>query len=381
VKRVWFPKKILNGFADYILVPHTTVIIKKKIFDQIGKYSDKYKISSDYDFLIRLKNAKPSYQHISKNDLAMESMGLSTNPKFFFKKFKEDIKINFLHYGWTFIFYYIFKIAIKIPSFLSNYKKNYFLKLKLYLNLYFKNKNIYFKQLLLNKKTINLNLIREGSRIPFYKKQFILSGLNLAFLGSFGLNDVYLNSKILYHWPDGVFFNYLVNKKDKKKNSIKKISGSNLLNQLIIPSFIKKIVVIGNLNIKQKHFLAKKFKKIILHYQLGYENIHKEIFKVKKIYKNEIVILTLPSPKQENFAYELLKKNEYAKILCLGGAVNILTGLEKKVPDLLYNLNLEFLWRLKTDTIRRTKRLLITFYGFVIFYKSKIINKINIKVI
>ena len=38
--------------------PHPTVFIKKKIFKIIGYYNTKYKISSDYDFLIRILNQK-----------------------------------------------------------------------------------------------------------------------------------------------------------------------------------------------------------------------------------------------------------------------------------------------------------------------------------
>ena len=33
--------------------PHPTVFIRKSVFNKIGKYKTNYKISSDYDFLLR----------------------------------------------------------------------------------------------------------------------------------------------------------------------------------------------------------------------------------------------------------------------------------------------------------------------------------------
>ena len=45
-------------------------------------------------------------------------------------------------------------------------------------------------------------------------------------------------------------------------------------------------------------------------------------------------------------------------ILCIGGSINMLSGYEKKAPNFLYKLNLEWLWRLKFDTKRRIFRLL-----------------------
>jgi hypothetical protein len=38
----------------------------------------------------------------------------------------------------------------------------------------------------------------------FYKSNFILSGLNLAFLGFLGVDELKLRADI-YHWPDGIF--------------------------------------------------------------------------------------------------------------------------------------------------------------------------------
>jgi len=47
-------EKLFNGWMP----PHPTVFVKKKIFDKIGFYKTDYKISADYDFLVRIFNCK-----------------------------------------------------------------------------------------------------------------------------------------------------------------------------------------------------------------------------------------------------------------------------------------------------------------------------------
>jgi glycosyltransferase len=75
--------------------PHPTVFIKKNVFQKIGKYKTNYKISSDYDFLIRAlgkKNIKIIY--IPKILVNMRIGGKSNNSiKNLFQKSIEDFKI------------------------------------------------------------------------------------------------------------------------------------------------------------------------------------------------------------------------------------------------------------------------------------------------
>ena len=68
-------------------------------------------------------------------------------------------------------------------------------------------------------------------------------------------------------------------------------------------------------------------------------------------------------------------KNKDITIICLGGSINILSGYEKKTPEILNLLNLEWLWRLRFDTVRRILRLIETSYLFtkmLIFKHNKI---------
>jgi N-acetylglucosaminyldiphosphoundecaprenol N-acetyl-beta-D-mannosaminyltransferase len=97
---------------------------------------------------------------------------------------------------------------------------------------------------------------------------------------------------------------------------------------------------------------------------LPFENIKELCKKIPKIKKNSLVLITLPTPKQEILAAHILKKYPMSKIICIGGGLKIASGSEKKCPEFLYNIGLEFIWRLKSDTKRRSKRLLVDFFYF-----------------
>ena len=77
------------------------------------------------------------------------------------------------------------------------------------------------------------------------------------------------------------------------------------------------------------------------------------------------MLITLPTPKQEIIAEQVLKKYPMSKIICIGGGLRIASGSEKKCPPFFYNMGLEFLWRLNSDTTRRVKRLAVDLFYFV----------------
>ena len=81
--------------------------------------------------------------------------------------------------------------------------------------------------------------------------------------------------------------------------------------------------------------------------------------------------MTLPTPKQEHIAIALSNVNKNYKILCTGGAINMLVGNEKPVPQFMERY-FEGVWRLKFDTNRRLKRLVITgLYYFLGVFSGK----------
>ena len=204
----------------------------------------------------------------------------------------------------------------------------------------------------------NINLVKNISE-DLFKKNFVLSGLNLAFLSHYMANELVLH-KDLYHWPDGLFKRFVY------KEKIKKIPGRDILNNLQIPNYINSIHVLGNADQITISYLKDKFKKKIIYTELPIGNIENIIKAVPKIDKNSICILTLPTPKQEQVAQHIVLKNINYKILCIGGALNMLTGKEKPCPKFLENYGLETIWRLRSDTLRRTSRLFKTIILFIL---------------
>jgi exopolysaccharide biosynthesis WecB/TagA/CpsF family protein len=161
---------------------------------------------------------------------------------------------------------------------------------------------------------------------------------------------------------------------------MKKIPGRKIVEELKIPNFIKQIYVFGNLNVHSKKYLYELYHRKILHITLpvdNVDNLHKNFCNIQFL-DTDLIFLTLPTPKQEQFAELIMKNNKFYKIICIGGAINMASGLEKPVPTLMERLNLEFIWRLRTDTIRRLKRLIVSaafyFLGEISF-KFKNLNK------
>ncbi len=232
-----------------------------------------------------------------------------------------------------------------------------------------------FKNISLSKNKIKL--IANTKKLPF-NKNFCLSGLNLAFLGYYNSNQVKLYNN-LYHWPDGIFAKKFYN----KKKSFNKIPGRKLISNLNLPININKIYVFGNLSKSSYRYLKKKFQIKIIHINLPYANV-KYLYNnycKKKFTVNDLIILTLPTPKQEQFAELISKNNNHYRVLCVGGAISMVSGDEKPVPDFLDNLGLEFIWRLRTDTYRRVIRLLQSFTSYLHGEFSKKFSNIYIKVI
>ena len=117
--RKWVkPFKKLSKYNSY-KVAHTTMIIKKNIFLDNGYYSEKFQISSDTEFILRLlfKNKKIVYHNL--NTILMKHGGKSTSLKFFKKKLKEDLKIYYQYFGFKFIFFYLLKIFSKLFDFVN----------------------------------------------------------------------------------------------------------------------------------------------------------------------------------------------------------------------------------------------------------------------
>jgi glycosyltransferase len=57
IVRKWAPEKInKNGISFGQMPPHPTLYFRKEVYQRIGLFDTKYKISSDYDFILRYFN-------------------------------------------------------------------------------------------------------------------------------------------------------------------------------------------------------------------------------------------------------------------------------------------------------------------------------------
>tara|TARA_B110000027_G_scaffold18622_1_gene19360 strand:+ start:2191 stop:3657 length:1467 start_codon:yes stop_codon:yes gene_type:complete len=341
-----------------LMPPHPGAIIKTKVAKK-NLYNAKYRIASDFDFFLRtLKIKKIKYKTINYTITRMRTGGVSgknliahfISGKEIYKSLKlnkfyaSHLLINLRYFSkiLQFIFY-----KRKISKFLIKEKYQKFLR-------------FHFK-IISNIKDID------------FKKNFVLSALNLAFLGSYveGKVKVY---RSLIHWPDGIFVKNL-------NSNIKKIPGRKIIQKLKLPNEIEQITVLGTLPDLSLKYLEKKFRRKIFNKELPFGPIEKITKNFKyKIKKNELILITLPTPKQEQLAEYLLLKNNNYKIICIGGSINMLSGIEMQVPDYLYPI--EFFWRLRYETIRRSKRLVGTFIKYIYGkYFTKKLNNISIKII
>ena len=229
----------------------------------------------------------------------------------------------------------------------------------------------------LNNNVEIIKIINSTENIPF-NRNFSLSGLNLAFLGYYVKKKIKI-TKNLYLWPDGIFYKRFF------YNKLKKIPGRDLISNLTLPAEIKRVFIFGNLEKKSLEYIQNLYKKEVIHVKLGFEDV--EYLYVNSCHRQfletDIIIITLPTPKQEEFSELIMTNHNFYKIFCVGGAINMAAGLEKSVPYILEKANLEFLWRLRTDTKRRIKRLIVSAYYYFLgelsfkFYniKKKIINE------
>ena len=97
----------------------------------------------------------------------------------------------------------------------------------------------------------------------------------------------------------------------------------------------------------------KKFNHDINFINIPYFKSLSEIIRYKKIEidHDSLVILNIATPKQV-LATKILEHNPNKKIfiLCLGG-MSMVSGEEKIVPESIENMNLEWIWRLRTNTL------------------------------
>lgn len=347
-----------------LMPPHPSSFIKKSVYEKYGNYDDSLKIASDFEIFLKfLYVNKLKFKYIDQIVVRMRMGGASGKNYYSYLLSTKEILYSLKKYELN---PSILKIVLRIPSklfqFINVFNQSRF-------NYNFKYSNSYFKFDL--KNYININIIPETSLIPM-NKNFILSGLNLAFLGFYSKGDIQITENF-YNWPDGIFAKIF----DKK---IKKIPGRDIVKNLKVPNNIKRIQIIGNLSPKNYNYIKNKFKLAVSHHPLPYGPIEKLKNHLPKISQDSLVFITLPTPKQEQLSIELQRINSHYKIICIGASISIASGEEKAVPDIMEKFGLEFLWRLRTDTFRRISRLFVSSRFYLNGKKNKIYDfwKVNI---
>ena len=333
--------------------PHPGSIIKKKTYEKYGSYLEDFQIAGDFELFLRffiIKNVK--FKIINKILVRMRSGGISGKNFYSYwistLEILRSFKLNKLTSN---LFFIIMRIPVKINQLFFFNDKKINKEFSIFKILF--DKDYYYKN---SFKILNdVNNIRS-------KDNFILSGMNLAFLGYYANHEVF-PKKNLFHWPDGIWVKNHIN--------VKKIPGRNLVRDLKLSKNIKNILILGNISENSLNYIKRKFKLKVFHKNLPFGSIEK-IKKTKiELKENTLTFITLPTPKQEKLAYHLAKQNAKYKIICIGASIAIASGDERPVPDILRNY--EFLWRLRSDFFRRLKRM---FETFVYYFKGLLINKI-----
>lgn len=119
VKRIYKAKKFKKRYLKWGWIPlHTTIYVKKSLFNQYGLYNENYRIASDYDISLRwflTQEIKKSF--LNQWVVKMRLGGKSTTASLQKKKSTEDFKI-ISHYPFLGSYSLMFKIIRKIPQYL-----------------------------------------------------------------------------------------------------------------------------------------------------------------------------------------------------------------------------------------------------------------------
>lgn len=360
-------KKITKNFHN---INHKNIMILSPPFGKDFSFYDQIiidkinKFNPDLIFVGLGAPKQEKWVHINRNKLNCVnflSIGAAFN---FFTGLEKRAPLIFRKYG----FEWLFRLVINPKKIF----KRVFLSGGIFIYLIIASS--FFRKNYYNLKTekIHVRLVNNFSHFD-WTKGFILSALNLASLSFLYKGDIKISKNLIF-WGDGVFHKIMI-------NDSKKIAGRQLLNIIECPSNLSKVHVIGNLSLKTKEFLQEKFKDLeIYNSLLPYGSINNIIDHLPVVFENELILLTLPTPKQEQVAGYYHKKNDNLKIVCIGGGLAIAAGDEKEVPLIFDYLGLEWLWRLRYETLRRLKRLLISaiymlkYMTFGKFYKKIIVN-------
>ncbi len=119
VRRIYYSKPYKKRYLNFGWIPlHTTIFVKKSIFEKHGLYMEQYQISSDYDISLRwFLDDSMRKEFLDQWTVKMRLGGKSTTKKLQVIKSMEDVNI-IRRYKLLGYFTLSMKIARKIPQYL-----------------------------------------------------------------------------------------------------------------------------------------------------------------------------------------------------------------------------------------------------------------------
>lgn len=221
--------------------------------------------------------------------------------------------------------------------------------------------------------------------IPFSKEEELVKFLNDKISSGTGFYSIAINaekliranedknfSKIvedsIFPIPDGIAATLLLKKKGFQS---KKIDLPEFIVRYCADNSLKLALVgaTSKSNTLACENLVKKNKDLDIVLGLdGYKNEKNIISEITEC-RPDIVLLGLGSPKQEFLAKKLHQTFPNLVIINCGGAIDVFSGLVKRAPVLIQNLNIEWLYRLIIQPTR-IRRYLKLFKFLPIYFKS-----------
>ena len=118
VKRIYKAKPFGKCYLNFGWIPlHTTIYVKKEVFEDFGLYNESYSIASDYDISLRwFQNSAIKKHFLNEWVVKMRLGGKSTTASLQKRKSKEDLQI-IKKYNLLGSFTLFCKIIRKIPQY------------------------------------------------------------------------------------------------------------------------------------------------------------------------------------------------------------------------------------------------------------------------
>ena len=122
VKRIYPATHHRHYYLYFGWIPlHTTIYVKREIFEKYGLYDTSYSIASDYEISLRwFTNPSISKHFVDRYLVKMRLGGKSTSPSLQKKKSSEDFRIIQKYRLWWYVTL-SFKIGRKIPQYILPY--------------------------------------------------------------------------------------------------------------------------------------------------------------------------------------------------------------------------------------------------------------------